>query len=234
MFLRGYDILNLKSRNDICCGYVRKEKGIHSSILQEVAINKYGYNNYEIEPEIFCDDSPDISFRNRKYWKKLEQNIKEGDTIIFKDVTRFTCNVKMGCRKYIELYNKGINLIFIDNPSIDTSFIVKIISLAKKYHLEEIPLEDMIKLLYIVELEKMEHEKLVVSQRIKDGIKTSKKTQGRKKGKLDKFSEALENDIRLYLNDKTIKQVDLIRKHNISRNTLKKYIEVVKSMEISK
>ena len=41
-------------------------------------------------------------------------------------------------------------------------------------------------------------------------------------------SDELEKDIKLFLNDRSIKQVDLMKKHNISRNTLKKYIEIVK------
>ena len=45
---------------------------------------------------------------------------------------------------------------------------------------------------------------------------------------LDKMTEELEADIKAFLNDRTIKQVDLMQKHNISRNTLKKYIEIVK------
>jgi hypothetical protein len=42
------------------------------------------------------------------------------------------------------------------------------------------------------------------------------------------MSDALREDIKDFINDRSIKQVDLINKHNISRNTLKKYIEIVK------
>ena len=50
---------------------------------------------------------------------------------------------------------------------------------------------------------------------------------GRKLGQLDKMTEALKNDIRRYLTDKSIKQVDLMNKYKISRNTLKKYISLL-------
>ena len=43
------------------------------------------------------------------------------------------------------------------------------------------------------------------------------------------MSDELKKDIKLFLNDRSIKQVDLMKKHNISRNTLKKYIDIVKS-----
>ena len=42
------------------------------------------------------------------------------------------------------------------------------------------------------------------------------------------MSDALESDIREYLSDRSIKQVTLMKRHNISRNTLKKYISIVK------
>ena len=37
----------------------------------------------------------------------------------------------------------------------------------------------------------------------------------------------LEADIRKFLTDRSIKQIDLMNKYNISRNTLKKYIEYI-------
>ena len=43
------------------------------------------------------------------------------------------------------------------------------------------------------------------------------------------MTDELEKDIKKYLGDRSIKQVDLMKKHGISRNTLKKYICIVKS-----
>lgn len=62
---------------------------------------------------------------------------------------------------------------------------------------------------------------------IKEGIKKSSKKSGRKYGQLDKMTDELREDIKTYLNNKSIKQIDLMKKHNISRNTLKKYIEYI-------
>ena len=42
------------------------------------------------------------------------------------------------------------------------------------------------------------------------------------------MSDELKADIKAFISDRSIKQIDLMNKHNISRNTLKKYIEVVK------
>ena len=46
-------------------------------------------------------------------------------------------------------------------------------------------------------------------------------------GQLDKMSPELEADIKKFLSDRKIKQIDLMKKHNISRNTLKKYIACI-------
>ncbi len=89
-------------------------------------------------------------------------------------------------------------------------------------------LESTIKLLLIVELDRVQQEREIIVKRIKQGIQASDKKQGRKVGQLDKMSDELRSDIKLFIGDRSVKQIDLMNKHNISRNTLKKYIEVVK------
>ena len=83
-------------------------------------------------------------------------------------------------------------------------------------------LEGTIKLLLIVELDRVQQEREIIVKRIKQGIQASDKASGRKQGQLDKMSEELREDIKKFINDRSIKQVDLMKKHNISRNTLKK------------
>lgn len=60
-----------------------------------------------------------------------------------------------------------------------------------------------------------------------DGIKASEKKSGRIHGKLDKMTPELREDINKYLTDRTIKQVTLMKKYGISRNTLKKYVGII-------
>lgn len=47
---------------------------------------------------------------------------------------------------------------------------------------------------------------------------------GRKEGQLDKMTPELQEDIEKFLSDRSIKQIDLMNKYHISRNTIKKYI----------
>ena len=78
----------------------------------------------------------------------------------------------------------------------------------------------------IVELDRVEKEREAIIKRIKQGIEASDKKQGRPSGKLYKMNLELGEDIKRYLSDRSIKQVDLMMKYNISRNALKKYIKI--------
>ena len=87
-------------------------------------------------------------------------------------------------------------------------------------------LEGTVKLLLIVELDRVQQEREIIVKRIKDGLAASNKKAGRPTGRLDKISHELMFDIEKYLADRTIKAIDIMKKHNISRNTLKKYIKL--------
>ncbi|MFR2881491.1 MAG: recombinase family protein [Lachnospiraceae bacterium] len=166
---------------------------------------------------------------------KIENLAKQGDTVVFKDISRFTREAENGYQKYMELYNRGIELIFIDNPTVSTPYIKKMLDIAKEQNLiARITLENTVKLLIMVELDRVEQERKIIVKRIQDGIKASSKKSGRKSGTVDKMTDELKEliiDIQRFLKDRTIKQIDLMKKHNISRNTLKKYIAIVSAEE---
>ena len=56
----------------------------------------------------------------RKEFENLLKIIKEGDTLIFDSVSRMSRNSEEGCNLYEELFNKGINLIFLKEGYINT------------------------------------------------------------------------------------------------------------------
>ena len=176
----------------------------------------------------FKEDVSGKDFEHRKQWNVLEQLLQPGDTVVFKDISRFTREAENGYNKYMELLNKGIELIFIDNQTVSTPYIKQLLSIAKEQNLvAKTSLESTVKLLLIVELDRVEQERLTFIKRVKDGIAASEKKSGRKAGTLDKMSPELEEDIIEYLNNRSIKQIDIINKHGISRNTLKKYIIII-------
>lgn len=57
----------------------------------------------------------------RPVFSKLLRNIKAGDTIVFDEVSRMSRNADEGFKLYRDLYEKGINLIFLKEPQINTS-----------------------------------------------------------------------------------------------------------------
>ena len=207
----------------------KEERGLQKYNRQEAALKKYAAENgIEFVAE-FQEDESGKSFDNRKEWKRLEKLVQPGDTIVFKDISRFTREANNGYNKYMELLERGVELVFIDNPTISTEYIKQLLNIAEQQNIvARTSLESTVKLLIIVELDRVEQERLILINRIKNGISASEKKQGRKPGQLDKMTAELEADIKAFLGDRSIKQVDLMEKHKISRNTLKKYIELVK------
>lgn len=208
----------------------KEERGKQRYSRQESAIEKYAKDN-NIEYLLqFREDVSGKNFVDRKEWNKLERLLQAGDTVVFKDISRFTREANNGYIKYMELLDKGIELIFLDNQTVSTPYIKQLLDVANRQNLvAKTSLESTVKLLLIVELDRVEQERLIFINRVKDGIAASEKKSGRKEGTLDKMSPALHEDIKAYLQDRTIKQVDLMQKYNISRNTLKKYIAIVQS-----
>ena len=206
----------------------KEEKAKQRFSRQESALKHYATKNnieYLIE---FKEDISGKSFDGRNEWKKLERIVQPGDYIVMKDVCRFTREAENGYNKYMSLMNKGVNLIFLDNPTISTDYIKNLLNIAETQDLIARESTKFIaKILLIAELDRAEKERLVISQRTRDGMAASPNKAGRKVGHLDKMTPALEEDIRRYLRDRTVKQVDLLKKYKISRNTLRKYIDLI-------
>ena len=183
----------------------KEERGKQKYTRQENSLERYARNqgiDYVIQ---FREDASGKSFINRSEWNRLEKYAK-----------------------YMELMSKGINLVFLDNPTLSTDYIKNLIVTAKNMNfLEKTISEMLVKVLLAAELTRAEQERLTISQRTRDGMAASPNKAGRKLGQLDKMTEALKNDIRRYLTDRSIKQVDLMNKYKISRNTLKKYISLL-------
>lgn len=52
---------------------------------------------------------------------KLLKNIQAGDTLVFDEVSRMSRNAADGIELYTELFEKGVNLVFIKEPHINTA-----------------------------------------------------------------------------------------------------------------
>ena len=58
---------------------------------------------------------------SRPIWDKLMSLVRNGDTIIFDSVSRMSRNAGEGFQDYKRLYESGINLVFLNEPLINTS-----------------------------------------------------------------------------------------------------------------
>ena len=57
---------------------------------------------------------------DRPGWMKLRKSLKSGDTVVFDQVSRMSRDADEGFRVYEDLFNMGVNLIFIKEPHINS------------------------------------------------------------------------------------------------------------------
>lgn len=74
------------------------------------------YPNAKIYQEAFTG----TKLYGRKEFDKLLKRVNQGDTIVFDSVSRMSRNADDGIKLYLELFDKGINLVFIKEHHIDT------------------------------------------------------------------------------------------------------------------
>lgn len=149
---------------------------------QEKALKKYAEEHgieYLIE---FTEEKSAKNFTDRKQFNKLDKLLQSGDTVVFKDLSRFTREAENGYIKYMEWLGRGINIVFLDNPTISSDYIRQMMNTAESQDLvTKTAMEGIIKLLLIVELDRAEQQRRYISKAIKDGIAASDKKSGRKK-----------------------------------------------------
>ena len=175
----------------------------------------------------------------RKKFNKLLNTVKKGDTIIFDSVSRMSRNAEEGFKLYEELYNKGINLVFLKEQHINTDTYKKALSnnieltgTNVDFILEGINkyLMALAKEQIIIAFNQSEKEVMDLKQRTKEGIETARlngKQIGLEKGtKLTtKKSVQAKENIKKYSKDflGTLKDSEVIKLCGISRNSYYKY-----------
>lgn len=78
---------------------------------------KAEYPNAHISKEEYTGTKTE----GRKELEKILKMVKTGDTIVFDSVSRMSRNAAEGIALYEELYNKGVELVFLKEPHINTS-----------------------------------------------------------------------------------------------------------------
>lgn len=57
---------------------------------------------------------------DRPVWNSLVKKLSEGDTVVFDEVSRMSRNADEGMELYERLYDRGINLVFLKEPHINS------------------------------------------------------------------------------------------------------------------
>lgn len=214
------------------------------SIERQIRNIKKEYQEAHIVTEAYTGTSLD-----RPEWNKIYKNLKRGDTVIFDSVSRMSRNADDGFNLYEELYAKGINLVFIKEPHINTETYKK----AMQNNIEmtgtnvDFILDGINKYLMAlakeqirIAFEQAQKEVDDLHERTKEGIETARlngKQIGQIRGaKLNvKKKEPMKKEIRKKSKsfDGTMTDADLLKVLGLARNTYYKYKKEV-SEELNK
>lgn len=104
-------------------GYCRVSTG-KQSIERQVRNIQSLYPDAVIVREIYTG----TKFQGRKEFEKLLSKIQAGDVLIFDSVSRMSRNAEEGFLIYEELFHKGVNLVFLKEPHINTDTYKKAMS----------------------------------------------------------------------------------------------------------
>lgn len=184
---------------------------------------------------------------DRPEWNKIYKKASEGDVIVFDSVSRMSRTADEGIQIYFELYEKGIQLIFLKEHYIDTdtySSAVKQSIPATGNDIADIYIEATNKVIRLLAeqqikkaFEQAEKEVADLHQRTKEGIETARlngKQIGQKSGiKLNIKKEApAKEKIRKLSKDfeGSLSDSECILLIGISRNTYYKYKRELKEL----
>lgn len=214
-------------------GYCRISRA-KQSIDRQIRNIKAVYPDAVIIQEVFTRTRLD-----RKEWQKLYKAVKAGDTIVFDSVSRMSGNADEGFNAYEELYNRGISLVFLKEPHINTDTYkqalesnIKLTGGSVDFILEGVNkyLMALAKEQIRLAFEQSEKEVEDLHQRTKEGIETARlngKQIGQKAGaKLTtKKSISAKEEIVKYSKDfsGTLADADVMKLTGLSRNTYYKY-----------
>lgn len=210
------------------------------SIDRQIRNIKAEYGKAVIVTEVYTGTKQD-----RPEWNKLYKKVKAGDTIVFDSVSRMSRSADEGFNLYEELYNKGIELVFLKEPHISTSTYKKALQnnvtmtgTNVDYILEGVNkyLMTLAKEQIRLAFEQSEKEVQDLHQRTKEGIETARlngKQIGQKQGAklITKKSIEAKKQIQKHSKDfdGTLSDVDCMKLIGLARNTYYKYKRELKA-----
>lgn len=170
-------------------GYCRISTG-KQNIERQVRNILAAYPDAIIRKEVYTG----TKFQGRKELDKILKVVQAGDTIVFDSVSRMSRDADAGIELYMELYEKGIELVFLKESYINTAVYKKALQNRIKMTGDKVDLILQGVNEYLMELakdqiriafEQSEKEVADLHQRTKEGIETARlngKQIGRKTG----------------------------------------------------
>lgn len=205
------------------------------SIERQIRNIQAAYPNAIIFQEVFTG----TKFYGRKELDKLLRVAKSGDRIIFDSVSRMSRNEDEGVKLYFELYDKGISLVFLKEPHINTEVyketLQRQVALTGEdvdYILEGVNqyLRKLAEKQIRIAFEQAEKEVEDLHKRTSEGLLTAKlegKQVGGVKGKKLNVKKAVAAKSKIQELSKdfdgSLSDVDLMAVVGVSRNTFYKY-----------
>ena len=193
------------------------------------------YPDAIIKQEVYTGTKTD----GRKVFEQLLKIVRSGDTIVFDSVSRMSRNAETGFEVYQELYEKGVELVFLKEPHINTATYKK--ALSNNIEMTGTKTDIILKAIneYLMELakeqiqlafEQSEKEVSDLHQRTKEGIETARrngKQIGQKSGAVltTKKSVAVKQGILKYSRDfgGSLTDAECMKLLGIAKNTYYKY-----------
>lgn len=193
---------------------------------------------------------------NRPAWTRLLARVQPGDTIVFDSVSRMSRDAAEGAKQYEELYNKGVDLIFLNEPYCSTEAYKEAMQKAANVQtgttgdeIGDCAMEFVRKVMMILAkkqitlaFEQAQKERDDLSKRTKDGIQAARKARieageaepfdfNRGKTLETKKAKAAKELIRRHSKDffGTLNDTECMKLAGISRNSYYKYKSEIKA-----
>ena len=96
-------------------GYCRVSTS-HQKIIRQITNIRELYPKATLIREFYTGTT-----QQRPLWEKMISQLHKGDTVVFDSVSRMSRNSEEGFNDYKKLYEMGVNLVFLNEPLINTS-----------------------------------------------------------------------------------------------------------------
>lgn len=182
---------------------------------------------------------------DRPNWNKLYKSLHEGDTLVFDEVSRMSRNAEEGFTVYKELYERGINIVFLKESTLNTEHYRKTAQIAMTGSSVDLILEGINKYLLILAenqiksaFETAQHEVDFLHKRTSEGVRRAQvdgKQVGRTEGAKVTTKKSIQAKETILKHSQdfngTLNDIDCMKLTGLARNTYYKYKRELKEEE---